>query len=65
MQTRFDRAAYRDRVQVETVVSMVNRRLEPYVRATLCLEPTSELRLKILTHHVMILLRVEVFYTAD
>ncbi len=35
MQTCFDRAAQRDRVQVETIVSMVKRRLEPFVRAPL------------------------------
>ncbi len=32
MQTRFDTAAYRDRVQVETVMSMLKRRLEGCVR---------------------------------
>src|SRR5262249_50007698 len=64
MQTRFDRAAYRDRVQVETVVSMVKRRLEPFVRARNAWSQRRELRLKVLTHNLMILLRVEVFYTA-
>jgi hypothetical protein len=65
MQTRFDRAAYRDRVQVETVVSMVKRRLEPFVRSRNAWSQRRELRLKVLTHNVMILLRVEVFYTAS
>jgi hypothetical protein len=64
MQTRFDRAAYRDRVQVETVVSMVKRRLEPFVRSRNAWSQRRGLRLKVLTHNVMILLRVEVFYTA-
>jgi hypothetical protein len=64
MQTRFDRAAYRDRVQVETVVSMVKRRLESFVRARNTWSQRRELRLKVLTHNVMILLRIEVFYTA-
>ena len=40
MQTRFDDAAYRDRVQVETVISMVKRRLEPCVRRPHRLDPT-------------------------
>jgi hypothetical protein len=64
MQIRFDRAAYRDRVQVETVISMVKRRLEAFVRARNGWSQRRELRLKVLTHNVMILLRVEVFYTA-
>lgn len=64
MQTRFDRAAYRDRVQVETVVSMVKRRLEGFVRGRTAWSQRREIRLKVLTHNVMILLRVEVFYTA-
>jgi Transposase DDE domain len=64
MQTRFDRVAYRDRVQVETVVSMVKRRLEGFIRARSVWSQRRELRLKVLTHNVMILLRAEVFYTA-
>ena len=64
MQTRFDLTAYRDRVQVETVVSMVKRRLEAFVRARNAWSKRRELRLKVLTHNVMILLCVEVFYTA-
>jgi hypothetical protein len=64
MQTRFDRDAYRDRVQVETVMSMVKRRLEAFVRTRSAWSQRRELRLKVLTHNVMILLRVEVFYTA-
>jgi Transposase DDE domain len=64
MQTRFDDAAYRDRVQVETVISMVKRRLEPFVRGRTCWSQRRELRLKVLTHNVMILWRIEVFYTA-
>lgn len=64
MQTRFDRAAYRDRVQVETFVSMVKRRLEPFVRARHAWSQRRELRLKVLTHNLMILIHIEVFYTA-
>lgn len=64
MQTRFDVVAYRDRVQVETVMSMVKRRLEPFVRGRTVWSQRRELRLKVLTHNVMILIRIEVFYTA-
>jgi hypothetical protein len=65
MQTRFDAAAYRERVQVETVVSMVKRRLEGCVRGHGCWSQRRELRLKVLTHNIMILLCVEVFYRAS
>ena len=64
MQTRFDVAAYRDRVQVETVISMLKRRLESFVRGRTAWSQRRELRLKVLTHNIMILLRIEVFYTA-
>ncbi len=64
MQTRFDYAAYRDRVQVETVISMLKRRLESFVRGHNGWSQRRELRLIVLTHNVMILLRLEVFYTA-
>jgi hypothetical protein len=64
MQTRFDVAAYRDRVQVETVISMLKRRLEAFVRGRNAWTQRRELRLKVLTHNVMILLRVELFYRA-
>jgi Transposase DDE domain len=64
MQTRFDLAAYRDRVQVETVISMLKRRLEAFVRGRTCWSQRRELRLKVLTHNVMILLRIQVFYIA-
>ena len=64
MQTRFDLAAYRDRVQVETVISMIKRRLEAFVRGRTAWSQRRELRLKVLTHNVMILLRIEVFYRA-
>jgi len=65
MQTRFDAAAYRDRVQVETVISMIKRRLEAFVRGRTVWSQRRDLRLKVLTHNVMILLRIEVFYTAE
>jgi hypothetical protein len=65
MQTRFDTDAYRDRVQVETVISMLKRRLEAFVRGRTYGSQCRELRLKVLTHNVMILLRIQVFYTAS
>jgi Transposase DDE domain len=64
MQSRFDSAAYRDRVQVETVMSMIKRRLEPFVRGRNCWSQRRELRLKVLTHNVMILIHCELFYRA-
>ena len=64
MQTRFDTDSYRDRVQVETVFSMLKRRLEPCVRGRTHWSRCRELRLKVLTHNLMILWRIEVFYKA-
>jgi hypothetical protein len=64
MQSRFDIAAYRDRVQVETVTSMIKRRLEGFVRGRNAWSQRRELRLKVLTHNVMLLLQIEVFYRA-
>jgi Transposase DDE domain len=53
MQSRFDVAAYRDRVQVETVMSMLKRRLEGFVRGRNCQSQRRDLRLKVLTQNVM------------
>ena len=64
MQTRFDLAAYRDRVQIETVMSMLKRRLESFVRGRTAWSQRRELRLKVLTHNIMLLLRIELFYRA-
>ncbi|HEY4233043.1 MAG TPA: transposase [Lacipirellulaceae bacterium] len=64
MQTRFDEVAYRDRIQVETVISMVKRRLEAFVRGRTSWSQRRDLWLKVLTHNVMILLHIEVFYRA-
>jgi hypothetical protein len=65
MQTRFDAAAYKTRVQVETVISMVKRRLEGCVRGHSYWSQRRELRLKVLTHNIMILLSIKVFYRAS
>jgi hypothetical protein len=64
MQTRFDRPTYRKRSQVETVMSMIKRRQGPYVRGRTYHSQCRDLRLLVLTHNVMILLRVQVFYRA-
>ncbi len=65
MQTRFDRDVYRNRVQVETVMSMIKRRQGAHVRGHKFWSQCRDLRLKALTHNVMILVLVGVFYRAD
>jgi Transposase DDE domain len=64
MKVRFDRVAYRRRSQVETVVSMIKRRQGAHVHARTYHNQCRELRLIVLTHNIMILVVVEVFYTA-
>lgn len=64
MQVRFDTDAYRDRVQVETVVSMVKRNQLPHVRGHSYQSQCRDLRLMALTHNVMILICIKVFYRA-
>lgn len=64
MQSRFDLPAYRDRVQVETVMSMLKRRLAAFVRGRNCWSQRRDLRLKVLTHNIMLHLCVEIFYRA-
>jgi hypothetical protein len=64
MKVRFDRAAYRRRSQVETVVSMIKRRQGAHVHARSYHSQGRELRLIVLTHNIMILVVVQVFYTA-
>ena len=64
MKVRFDRAAYRRRSQVETVISMIKRRQGNHVHARTFHNQCRELRLLVLTHNIMILVVVEVFYTA-
>lgn len=62
MQVRFDLHAYHNRVQVETLVSMIKRRQGPHVRGRTFQSQCRDLRLMALTHNVMILVIVEVFY---
>jgi len=64
MKVRFDRGAYRRRSQVETVISMIKRRQGAHVHARSYHSQCRELRLLVLTHNIMILVVVEVFYTA-
>lgn len=64
MQTRFDRRAYRDRVQVETVISMIKRRQGSHVRGHTYPSQCRDLRLMVLTHNILILLFSQVFYRA-
>jgi len=64
MQVRFNANAYRQRAQVETVMSMIKRRQGPHVRAKTYHAQCRDLRLMVLTHNVMILLTIDVFYRA-
>jgi hypothetical protein len=56
MQVRFNVVAYRQRAQVETVMSMIKRRQGSHVRAVAYHSQCRDLRLMALTHNVMILL---------
>jgi len=62
MQTRFDKSKYHRRAQVETVISMIKRRQGNHARGRTYHSQCRDLRLMALTHNVMILIRVEVFY---
>jgi len=64
MQTRFDTSLYRHRCQVETVISMIKRRQGSFLRSHKYWSQCRDLRLKVLTHNVMILRRTKVFYRA-
>jgi hypothetical protein len=64
MKLRFDRHAYRHRTQVETVISMIKRRQGPHVHGRSYYSQCRDLRLLALTHNVMILVVVQVFYRA-
>ncbi len=64
MQVRFDRMAYRDRCQVETVVSMVKRRQGSHTSGRSYHSRCRDLYLMVLTHNAMILINRRVFYRA-
>jgi hypothetical protein len=57
MQTRFNRPAYRNRCQVETVISMLKRRQGAFARGRSYWSQRRDLHLKVLTHNIMILRR--------
>ena len=62
MQVHFNRDAYRQRAQVETVMSMIKRRQGAHVRGRTYHSQCRDLRLMVLTHNVMILYWRQVFY---
>jgi hypothetical protein len=64
MQVRFNAEAYRQRAQVETVMSMIKRRQGSHIRGVTYWSQCRDLRLMVLTHNIMILWHVEVFYRA-
>lgn len=51
-------------VQADKVTLMIKRRLEAVVRGRTCWSQLHDVRLKLLTHNVMILIRIEVVYRA-
>jgi hypothetical protein len=62
MQTRFNKIRYRQRAQVETVMSMIKRRQGSHVRGRTYHSQCRDLRLMALTLNIMILLCLELFY---
>jgi hypothetical protein len=63
MKTRFNRRAYRNRVQAETVFSMLKRNLGPSLRGRTHHSRRRDLLLRALTHNVALAL-LQVFYRA-
>jgi len=64
MQVRFNHDAYRQRAQVETLMSMIKRRQGSHVRGRTYHSQCRDLRLMVLTHNIMILLWRYLFYRA-
>jgi hypothetical protein len=64
MQVRFDWDAYHHRAQVETVMSMIKRRQGSHVHGRTYHSQCRDLRLMVLTHNLMILIFIKVFYRA-
>ena len=64
MQLRFDVQVYGQRAQVETVMSMLKRRQASFVRGKTYWSQCRDLHLIALTHNLMILWCVAVFYRA-
>ena len=65
MKQRFDKTKYGQRWQTETVNSMIKRRLGSALRARSYWSQCREIILRVITHNVMIVIRVRVFYRAD
>jgi len=63
MQRRFPKTIYGQRWQIETVFSMLKRNLGAALRGREHYSQTREIRARILTHNLMILLWVVMFYT--
>ena len=64
MKRRFDKTKYGQRWQTETVNSMIKRRLGSALRARNYWSQCREIILRIITHNVMIVARIRVFYRA-
>ena len=64
MQTRFDSPTYKQRSQVETVMSMIKRRQASHVKGRSYWSQQRDLRLMALTHNIMILWHSNLFYRA-
>jgi hypothetical protein len=66
MRQQFDRlkAKYGQRWQTETVNSMIKRRLDSALRARSYWSQCREIILRVITHNVMIVIRIKVFYRA-
>jgi DDE family transposase len=64
MRQRFDKKKYGQRWQAETVNSMIKRRLGSALRARSYWSQCREIILRVITHNVMIVIRVRVFYRA-
>jgi len=64
MKRRFDKKKYGQRWQTETVNSMVKRRLGSALRARGYWSQCREIILRVITHNVMIVARIRVFYRA-
>ncbi|MCA1686476.1 MAG: IS5 family transposase [Planctomycetia bacterium] len=64
MKRRFDKKKYGQRWQTETVNSMIKRRLGSALRARSYWSQCREIILRVVTHNVMVVIRVRVFYRA-
>lgn len=64
MKQRFNREKYGQRWQVETVNSMIKRRLGSALRARGYWSQCREIILRAITHNVLIIMRLRVFYRA-